>query len=397
MNKLVLIGVFSVFILGLLLIPQSSHAYYASSTVVNKYSSTVTTNQKTYGLGETIEFSGIVKPYEKERKLSIIVKDTLSNIVIMKTVPVNADGTFVFSFTDTANWKNGLYNVSAQYGYSEVDIGTTTFTLDPAKKVQSALPPVTPAPQPTSDEKLIVQKETKNQVKSQTKSESKKETKSVTVVKKTVKKTETKAAPKPDTPATPAAAPVTTPAPATTPSTAPSTTPSTAPAPVDPVQEKLDACKTKETPREQYECQKAAKAGAGGSEFKAKATATKIGPVTFYYAGAKVESSGGKDIVNLRFLVENTGSNENISMLCTGPIACNYDISDGTTTFKYAANDFTNGNIVLKPGNSRMMNILFGPAIGYGSYIDFKFDSSKQYKFNVHEPWGSGSIPLNLK
>ena len=204
----------------------------------------------------------------------------------------------------------------------------------------------------------------------------KKDTKHVTVVKKTVKKTETKTAPKP---AAPAPAPVTT------------------PAPVDPLQEKLDACKTKETPREQYECQKAAKAGAGGSEFKAKATATKIGPVTFYYAGAKVESSGGKDIVNLRFLVENTGSNDNISMLCTGPIACNYDISDGTTTFKYAANDFTNGNIVLKPGNSRMMNILFGPAIGYGSYIDFKYDSSKQYTFNVHEPWGSGSIPLNLK
>ena len=103
MNKLVLIGVFSVFILGLLLIPQSSHAYYASSTVVNKYSSTVTTNQKNYGLGETVEFSGIVKPYEKDRKLSIIVKDTLSNIIVMKTVPVNEDGTFVFSFADTAN------------------------------------------------------------------------------------------------------------------------------------------------------------------------------------------------------------------------------------------------------------------------------------------------------
>ena len=202
----------------------------------------------------------------------------------------------------------------------------------------------------------------------------KKDTKHVTVVKKIVKKTESKQEARP---ATPVPAPVTT--------------------PVDSLQQKLDACKAKDTPRAQYECEKAAKAGAGGSEFKAKATATKIGPVTFYYAGAKVESSGGKDIVNLRFLVENTGSNENISMLCTGPIACNYDISDGTTTFKYAANDFTNGNIVLKPGNSRMMNILFGPAIGYGSYIDFKFDSSKQYKFNVHEPWGSGSIPLNLK
>ncbi len=374
MNKLVLIGVFSVFILGLLLIPQSSHAYYASSTVVNKYSSTVTTNQKNYGLGETVEFSGIVKPYEKDRKLSIIVKDTLSNIIVMKTVPVNEDGTFVFSFADTANWKKGVYNVSAQYGYSEVDIGTTTFTLDPTKGVQPVLPPVTPTPQTTSDEKLIVQKEIKNQVKSQTKSEPKKETKPVTVVKKIVKKTESKQEARP---ATPVPAPVTT--------------------PVDSLQQKLDACKTKDTPRAQYECEKAAKAGAGGSEFKAKSTATKIGPVTFYYAGAKVESSGGKDIVNLRFLVENTGSNENISMLCTGPIACNYDITDGTTTFKYAANDFTNGNIVLKPGSSRMMNILFGPAIGYGSYIDFKFDSSKQYKFNVHEPWGSGSIPLNLK
>ncbi len=374
MNKLVLIGVFSVFILGLLLIPQSSHAYYASSTVVNKYSSTVTTNQKNYGLGETVEFSGIVKPYEKDRKLSIIVKDTLSNIIVMKTVPVNEDGTFVFSFADTANWKKGVYNVSAQYGYSEVDIGTTTFTLDPTKGVQPVLPPVTPTPQPTSNEKLIVQKEIKNQVKSQTKSEPKKETKPVTVVKKIVKKTESKQEAKP---ATPVPAPVTT--------------------PVDSLQQKLDACKTKDTPRAQYECEKAAKAGAGGSEFKAKSTATKIGPVTFYYAGAKVESSGGKDIVNLRFLVENTGSNENISMLCTGPIACNYDITDGTTTFKYAANDFTNGNIVLKPGSSRMMNILFGPAIGYGSYVDFKFDSSKQYKFNVHEPWGSGSIPLNLK
>ena len=175
----------------------------------------------------------------------------------------------------------------------------------------------------------------------------KKDTKHVTVVKKIVKKTESKQEARP---ATPVPAPVTT--------------------PVDSLQQKLDACKAKDTPRAQYECEKAAKAGAGGSEFKAKATATKIGPVTFYYAGAKVESSGGKDIVNLRFLVENTGSNENISMLCTGPIACNYDITDGTTTFKYAANDFTNGNIVLKPGSSRMMNILFGPAIGYGSYIE---------------------------
>jgi hypothetical protein len=166
---------------------------------------------------------------------------------------------------------------------------------------------------------------------------------------------------------------------------------------LDPMQEKLNACKAKETQRAQYECEKALKSGNAAEEFKMKSTKNVIGPITFYYAGATVEKSGGKDIVNLRFLVENTGSKDNISLYCTGPAVCNYDVSDGTTTYKYASNDFTNGQIVLKPGASRTFNMLFGPAIGYGSYVDFKFDPSKQYTFNVKEPWGSGSIPLNLK
>ena len=167
-------------------------------------------------------------------------------------------------------------------------------------------------------------------------------------------------------------------------------------APVDPMQQKLAECKAKPTQREQYECEKALKTGQGNDEFKSKATKTVIGPIAFYHAGATVEKSGGKDIVNLKFLVENTGK-ENVSLYCTGPAVCNYDVSDGTTTFKYASQDFTNGQIVLKPGASRIFNMLFGPAIGYGSYVDFKFDPSKQYTFNVKEPWGSGSIPLNLK
>jgi hypothetical protein len=166
---------------------------------------------------------------------------------------------------------------------------------------------------------------------------------------------------------------------------------------VDPIQEKLAECKTKKNQREQYECEKALKASSGDAAFKAKATKTTIGPITFYHTGATVEKSGGKDIVNLKFLVENTGSKDNIALYCTGPAVCNYDVSDGTTTYKYAAQDFTNGQIVLKPGASRTFNMLFGPAIGYGSYVDFKFDPSKQYVFNVKEPWGSGSIPLNLK
>lgn len=159
----------------------------------------------------------------------------------------------------------------------------------------------------------------------------------------------------------------------------------------------LESCKQKETPRAQYECEKEIKMQQEITAFKNKAQKHVIGPTIFYYAGATVEKSGEQDIVNLKFLVENSGSEDNVTLYCTGPAACNYDISDGQTTYKYSSQDFTSGQIVLKPGQTRMFNMLFGPAIGYGSYVDFKFDPSKQYTFNVNEPWGSGSIPLNLK
>lgn len=163
------------------------------------------------------------------------------------------------------------------------------------------------------------------------------------------------------------------------------------------VEAELKACQQKETGREKYECEKAVKAKQAASDSMTGSTKYVIGPVTFYYAGAKVEKGGQKDIVNLKFTVENTGSKDNVTLYCTGPAACNYSVSDGKTTYRYSAQDFTNGQIVLKPGASRTFNMLFGPAIGYGSYVDFKFDASKQYTFNVNEPWGTGSIPLNLK
>lgn len=166
---------------------------------------------------------------------------------------------------------------------------------------------------------------------------------------------------------------------------------------INPLEAQKSACKQKETEREQYECEKALRSTETSNNFKQKSKKYVIGPITFYYPGAKVEKSSNVDILNLKFLVENTGSKDNVVLYCTGPVACNYDISDGQTTYKYAANDFTSGQIVLRPGMSREINITFGPAIGYGSYVPFKYDPSKQYTFNVKEPWGSSGIPLELK
>ena len=44
-------------------------------------------------------------------------------------------------------------------------------------------------------------------------------------------------------------------------------------------------------------------------------------------------------MLRLRILAENT-SNEVISLKCTGPAICNYDVWDGSKAFKYAGMDF---------------------------------------------------------
>lgn len=132
-------ALFVILSLTLTISTHTSHAYYASTPTSNKYSATITTSKTSYGAGEPIVLSGQVKPFEQGRKLSIIVRDSANNVVDIETAPVNSDATYSFSITDTAKWKKGSYKVAAQYGSSDVDIGTTTFSFDPSVK---AKPPV---------------------------------------------------------------------------------------------------------------------------------------------------------------------------------------------------------------------------------------------------------------
>jgi len=83
-------------------------------------------------------------------------------------------------------------------------------------------------------------------------------------------------------------------------------------------------------------------------------------------------------------------------MMCTSPAICNYSVWDGGHKWVNSGSDFTSGNVVLKPGQERFLNILWGPAIGYGSYEDFIYDSGKDYYLRISEPFGKIDIPLNL-
>ena len=163
----------------------------------------------------------------------------------------------------------------------------------------------------------------------------------------------------------------------------------------------ISECQSITSTYKRLNCEKEIKENFEFTEFKKSAIGYDVGPVTYYYPGIgnfenEFEiSSSGQAMLRLRILAENTGS-EIISLKCTGPAICNYDVWDGSKSFKYSGMDFTSGQIVLNPGDSREFNILFGPNIGYGG-TEFEYDSSKNYEFRISEDFGNISIPLKIE
>ena len=135
--------------------------------------------------------------------------------------------------------------------------------------------------------------------------------------------------------------------------------------------------------------------------YKMSAEKFDVGPITYYWHGIGSEgntfetTSSGQAILSIRMLAENTSS-ETTAINCTSPQICAYDVWNGEKAFKYSGMDFTSGQIVMNPGDSREFNMLFGPNIGYGG-TTFEYDSSKDYFFRINEDFGSLAIPLNLE
>ncbi|MDH3313540.1 MAG: hypothetical protein OEM28_10405 [Nitrosopumilus sp.] len=61
-----------------------------------------------------------------------------------------------------------------------------------------------------------------------------------------------------------------------------------------------------------------------------------------------------------------------------------------------SSHDFAAGNIGINSGQARFLNIVYGPGQGYGNYVDFQYDPSKEYALLIDEPFGSVEIPLEL-
>ena len=167
---------------------------------------------------------------------------------------------------------------------------------------------------------------------------------------------------------------------------------------IDPV---LAECQSIKSTYKRLNCEKEIKQKLEFIEFKQSSVGYGVGPITYYYPGIgnfgnEFEiSSSGQAMLRLRILAENTG-NDVVSLKCTGPSICSYDVWDGSKAFKYAGMDFVSGQIPINPGTSVIFNMMFGPNIGYGGN-QFEYDSSKSYNFRVNENFGSIDIPLKIE
>ncbi len=161
--------------------------------------------------------------------------------------------------------------------------------------------------------------------------------------------------------------------------------------------------------REIRDCEKAIKDEHKLKTYMGDGQKYQLGNVAFYYVADWQEetrkgvkqynniayTATGQPLLNLQLLVQNTGTS-NETLMCTSPSICNYSVWDGGKKWVNSGSDFTSGNIVLKPGQAKFANILWGPAIGYGSYENFEYDSNKDYYLRISEPFGKLDLPLNL-
>ena len=163
----------------------------------------------------------------------------------------------------------------------------------------------------------------------------------------------------------------------------------------------LEKCSEIKVGYKRIDCEKPLKKAITLYNHKTNAERFEIGPITYYWFGIGSEgnefviSPTGQAILSIRMLAENTSS-EITSMHCTSPSICSYDIWDDSNAFKYSGIDFTSGEIVLNPGDTREFNLLFGPNIGYGG-TKFEYDPSKIYHFRINENFGSANILLELE
>ena len=134
-------------------------------------------------------------------------------------------------------------------------------------------------------------------------------------------------------------------------------------------------------------------------EYRTVAEAYEAGPATFYFKGMDAEENTlvlrgeGRASLTFSMLVENNGES-NLSLFCSGPSFCNYDVWDGSSSFKYSTNDFVSGQIVLKRAGRRSLPCSSDPTSATAARSSCTIPASSTPPHI--RTWGRAQIPLDL-
>ncbi len=169
----------------------------------------------------------------------------------------------------------------------------------------------------------------------------------------------------------------------------------------DALEAELEACEEIKRARDRLDCRNEIEHKILVEWYKANSDVYEVGPITYYYPGLGTDGNsfymqGSQPILDITMLAINARGADNVALSCTSPSICSYDVHDGARAFKYTSTDFTSGQHVIRPGEAREFNILFGPNIGYGG-TQLEYDASKSYTFRIDESFGSADVSLDLQ
>ena len=95
----------------------------------NNYTVDIVTDQESYGLNESVIFTGSVNKYDEDRSLRITIFDTSKNLIITKKTPVDTYGAFSYTVELNKKFSDGKYIVKSQYGNSKSTVTTSSFII----------------------------------------------------------------------------------------------------------------------------------------------------------------------------------------------------------------------------------------------------------------------------
>jgi len=180
-----------------------------------------------------------------------------------------------------------------------------------------------------------------------------------------------------------------------TPVAAPSSSDSALTAKYNKLKVELAKCQEYDKASKVFLCEIEFKSALENVEYMMKAKKYEVGPMHYYYAPAQVIiNAEGNSAVWLTFVVHNTDSKNN-SVYCTGPIACNYAITDGKKEWVYSTNTVTTGRLEMKPDVIASIDFSFGPP-AQRHLERWNYDPSSEYFLKITEPFGNLNMPLEL-